>query len=188
MEEIWKPVENYLGLYEVSNMGNVRSLGRMKWNGKGYHKIPEKILKPTNNGRGYLFVWLCKEGKRKMYKIHRLVAEAFLPNPSNLPILNHKNEIKTDNRAENLEWCSYSYNNNYGDRNKRVAEKLSRAIIATNKVTKQTTEFPSIREASRQLGISAGGICDCLKGKNKSIRGCTWHYVNDDKEANNDQK
>ena len=103
--------------YEVSNLGEIRSL---------YYEgfIGSKILKGKNNSRGYLFVSLHINGKRKNFYIHRLVALAFIPNDNsiNKTEVNHINEIKTDNRAENLEWCDRVYNNNYGNRNKKISE------------------------------------------------------------------
>ena len=126
-EEIWKDIKGYEGKYMVSNLGIVKSLERMKWcglNGGCYYKVPEKILKGVDDGYGYLQVKLYKDGEENTCRINRLVAQAFLPNPDNLPEVNHKNEDKTDNRVENLEWCSRSYNINYGTRNKKVAEKL----------------------------------------------------------------
>lgn len=191
--EIWKPVENYEGLYEVSNLGRIKSLERTVWNkGRGYYKtVPERILKPSNNGQGYLFVNLCKDGKMKNCRVHRLVGQAFIPNPNNLPQINHKDENKGNNMVENLEWCSSKYNNNYGTHNQRMAEKQrndpkrSKPVIAIDKITGLTVKFASIGEASRQLVINQSNIVSCLKGKLKSAGGYTWHYV-EDKEASNE--
>lgn len=189
--EIWKPVENYEGLYEVSNLGRIKSLERTVWNkGRGYYKtVPERTLKGVSDKDSYLVVYLCKNGKSKTHKVHRLVAEAFIPNPNNLPLINHKNEDKTDNKVENLEWCSYSYNNTYNDKAKKIGRKLrndpkrSKPIIGVDKVTGLKVEFPSTMEASRQTGIDHRRINACLKGRGKSAKGFYWHYVNEDKEA-----
>lgn len=105
--EIWKPVVGYEGLYEVSNTGNVKSLGNKVWKNA-------RILKPQVRGKsGYLFVRLSKDGQAKGINIHRLVAETFIPNPLNLPIVNHKDENRTNNHVDNLEWCTVSYNSKY---------------------------------------------------------------------------
>ena len=111
MNEIWKPVKGFAGLYEVSNKGNVRSL---KWYGGS--KVRE--LSQAENKKGYRQVNLCN-GKGNMRYVHRLVAEAFIPNPNNLPCINHKDENPRNNCVENLEWCDQKYNCNYGHHNER---------------------------------------------------------------------
>ena len=107
MKEIFKEIEGYEGLYEVSNLGNIRSLRK------------NIILKPALN-QGYLQVNLVKDGITKVFLVHRLVAQAFIPNPNNLPLVNHKDYVKDNNNVENLEWCDSKYNNNYGTRNQRL--------------------------------------------------------------------
>ena len=202
--EIWKPVKNYEGLYEVSNLGRVKSLGNGKSRNSNYSK--ERILKAKNSGNGYLQVVLSKDGKSKNYLVHRLVAQAFVENPKGYNEVNHKNEVKSDNRADNLEFCNRAYNNNYGTRNKKVAEKvseklkgrkqteehikkraekmtnnpkLSKPVICINKVSGLIVEFPSISEASRQTGINLSNICECCNGKKKSAGGFQWLYIDD---------
>ena len=141
MEE-WKPVRNYEGKYMVSNTGEVKSLNYRR-TGK------ERILKGVDYGEGYLYVSLWKDGKVKQCRINRLVAQAFIPNPNNLPEVNHKNEDKTDNRVENLEWCSRLYNNTYNDRAKKVGKKQrndpnkSKADVGIHKINGLILEFPS---------------------------------------------
>ena len=183
MEE-WKDIEGYEGMYQVSNLGNVKSLERKVWNGRGCYKtVSEKILKAGNNSDGYLQVILCKDGKDKSYRVHRLVAEAFLENPNNLPEVNHISEDKTDNRVSNLEWVTSKYNVNYGTRNKRAAEantnnpKLSKPVICIDKVSGLIVEFSSISEATRQTGTNQGNIAKCCKGKLKSAGGFYWMYA-----------
>ena len=167
-EEIWKDIQGYEGLYMVSNLGRVKSLN--------YHRTgKERIMKPSDNGHGYLFVVLCKDGKDKNCRINRLVAQAFLPNPNNLPEVNHKDENPKNNRVENLEWCSRQYNVDYS---------LSKAVIGIDKVSGLILEFPSTREAERQTGISKGNICDCLKGRQKSAGGFYWQYADSEEVAN----
>ena len=177
-EEVWQDIKGFEGYYQVSNMGRAKSLERTVENGRGYYKtVPEKILKVYDNGRGYLFVQLCKDGKVKNCFVHRLVADAFCENPSGYKEINHINEDKSDNRAENLEWCDRAYNIKYGTRNQRMAEKRGKAVISINKISGLILEFPSISEASKQTGISLGGICECCTGKRKSVKGYVWFYA-----------
>lgn len=110
-EEIWRPIEGYEGLYEVSSYGRVRSLDRYD---RMNHFRKGRIMKQSYNGNGYLTVDLCLNGKVKKYLGHRLVAQVFIKNPCNLPQINHIDEDKSNNRVENLEWCDAKYNTNYG--------------------------------------------------------------------------
>ena len=122
-EEIWRPVVGYEGLYEVSNTGRVRSLDRyVKCDYERYRLHKGKILSPGKDKDGYLFVVLSCNGKHKTITVHRMVAEAFIPNPYNLPQVNHRNEDKTNNRVDNLEWCNAKYNSNYGSRKDRIRD------------------------------------------------------------------
>ena len=114
-EEIWKPIKDYEGLYEVSNLGRVKSL-----NYRGTRK--ERILKNTERSNGYLAIGLIKNGKTKMFRVHRLVAEAFIPNPENKPCVDHINTIRDDNRVENLRWVTYKENNNNPLTKKKYSE------------------------------------------------------------------
>ena len=123
MIEEWRPIEGYEGLYEVSNTGRVRSVDRYVVDSLGHRKFYKgKVLIPVKSNLGYLLVSLCCNGKHKMFLVHRLTAQAFLPNPDNLPEVNHLDEDKTNNRVDNLEFCDRSYNINYGSRNIRVKE------------------------------------------------------------------
>lgn len=173
MTEIWKSIAGYEGLYEVSTEGNVRSLKFGK----------TRILKPQDNGTGYLHVKLCKDGKVKNMRVHRLVAQAFLPNPLNLETVNHKDENKANNSASNLEWMSQADNNNYGTHNQQISEanvnnpKKSKPVQQFDKHGKLIATFPSIIEASRQTEISDGSICQCCNGRRKSAGGFVWRYA-----------
>ena len=131
MIEIWKPVKDYEGYYEVSNLGRVRRLDRYDY-GCGYARFYKgRILKNLMSGKSpYYHVQLCKDGSITNKNVHRLVAEAFIPNPDNLPCVNHKSEVKTDNIPENLEWCSQEYNANYGTKNARcIKTKIERGLM-----------------------------------------------------------
>jgi hypothetical protein len=175
MEEEWRAVVGYEGLYEVSNLGRVRSLFRYKQIVKGI---------PTN--RGYLRVTLCKNKVHKLCSIHRLVATAFIPNPYNYPCVNHKDEERTNNQADNLEWCSYKYNANYGHivekkRKNRDYSGISKPVRQL-KNGKVIQEFPSIAAAIRALGLTKNAMSNislnCKKAKfHKSAYGYQWEYV-----------
>ena len=153
-----KYIKDYEGLYIITENGNIFSYKS------------NKFLKHTLNKGGYHMVDLYNNGKRKRFLIHRLVAEAFIPNPNNLPCVNHKDENKSNNNVNNLEWCSYEYNNNYGTRVKRSAEKRSKAVycIELNRTFKSQTD------AAKELGISQGNISSCLTGKIKTTGG--YHF------------
>lgn len=165
MEEIWKTIVGY-DEYQISNMGNVKSLNYRR-TGK------EKILKPVKNTDNYAQVGLYKQGKRKCYLVHRLVAEAFIENPNNLPELNHIDEDKTNNAASNLEWCDSKQNINYGTRNQRVAEKLSKQVLCveTGKI------YTSTHQVERELGFSKGNISSACNSRLKQAYGFHWKYV-----------
>ena len=173
--EIWKDIADYEGLYQVSSLGRVKSLGN-------YKSSKEKILKLKSNKKGYLCVNLYKEGKSKHLKVHRLVAKAFIPNLENKPQVNHKDEDKTNNKVENLEWMTCRENNNYGTHNEKVAKALtnnkkrSKPIYGINIKTNKKIEFPSTQEAQRN-GFNSSNIVDCLKGRRKSHKGYKWFYV-----------
>ena len=181
MGEIWKDIQNYEGSYQVSNYGRVKSLSRVDSRG---NKRNEKILKGRKNRQGYYDVALCKNGKRKYCRINRLVAEAFIPNPNNYPITNHKDENPSNNHVDNLEWCTYKYNNNYGTCIKRRSKSKSKKVVCIN-----TGEiFNSIKEATECCKLKGQGIIHQIKGKQKTagkhpVTGekLVWRYLNDEK-------
>lgn len=166
MKEEWRDIEGFEGKYMASNTGKVKSLNYNK-TGK------EKILEGVDYGYGYLYVVLYKDGKGKPCRINRLVAMAFIPNPDNLPEVNHKDKIRTNNNVENLEWCTSQYNVEYSQ---------AKAVIGINKVSGLIVEFPSAHEASRQTNINRGNISSCLIGKRNSAGGFYWIYADDDNE------
>lgn len=124
MVEVWKEINDYEGLYEVSSLGRVRSLDRyVSYTNGQIHLHKGKVLRP-GVCNGYLQVVLCKNGEVKHPLVHRLVAEAFIPNPDNLPQVNHKDENPSNNTIDNLEWCTSLYNINYGGRPDKVRETM----------------------------------------------------------------
>lgn len=124
MGEVWKNINGYEGLYQISNNGRVKSLPKLA--GKSWRK--EKILKTYLDKDGYVKVILCKENKTKFLSVHRLIAEAFIPNPNEFPQINHKDENKQNNSLENLEWCTCKYNINYGTRTERAMKRFKNEI------------------------------------------------------------
>lgn len=173
MTEIWLQIEGYENLYEVSNLGRVRRIKSVITTKAGVtQKFPGKILKPVTN-RGYLTVNLSKNGIVRRFRIHRLVATAFIPNPENLPQVNHLDEDKTNNTVENLEWCSAKENVNYGTRNKRTAEKLSKPVLCVelNQI------FPSLTDAAKQLRLNVGNLGSVLTGRYKTTGGYHFEFA-----------
>ena len=171
MKEEWRPVVGYEGLYEVSNMGRVKSVERTAWNGKGYRIVAERILKGRRTKKGYLQVQLHQDAKIKPYYIHRLVAQSFLDNPDNLPEVNHIDQDKTNNCIDNLEWCTSQYNIEYSQ---------AKPVIGIDKITGLILEFSSAHEVERMIGIAQQSICACLKGRQKSAGGFYWYYADSD--------
>ena len=173
-KEEWRSIDGYPN-YQVSNLGRVKSIKRKvkKWN--GYRTVSECILKPRKNRYGYLQLLLSNENKRKTMLVHRLVCEAFLPNPLNLPQINHLNEDKTDNRLENLEYCTAKYNCNFGTRNERLAKEFSKPVkcLETGKI------YPSTMYLEKELGFNHSNIVSCCNKKYgyKTYKGFHWEYV-----------
>jgi len=174
-KETWKDIKGYEDWYQVSNKGRVKSLERTVAGKKDSKRlIGERILKPSTNKSGYLQVVLFdRSGKRKSFKVHRLVCEAFHENPENKPCVNHIDENKTNNTANNLEWCTYKENNNHGTRTARTSKSIGQYTL-DGKLIKV---WQSASEAGRQLGFSQGSISDVARGKRKTAYGYVWKYV-----------
>jgi hypothetical protein len=172
MKEIWRDIEGYEGLYQVSNLGRVKSLGNGGSNSK------ERIRKLSKEKCGYLFVALSKNGIKKQYKVHRLVASAFIPNHNNLPYVNHKDECKTNNACSNLEWCDAKYNINYGTAIERRVQKQKNNNRSKSVLCIDTgIIYPSISEAQRQTGFSEKGISLCCRKLQDKCGGFHWIYT-----------
>lgn len=173
--EEWRMIPGYDGLYMVSNLGRVKSLN--------YNKTgEEKIMTPSVYTGGYLRVKLAKNKKRKLYLVHRLVAMAFIPNPDNLPYINHKDENPANNCADNLEWCTHEYNINYGTRIEKVVKKTtndkrSKRVVQYSLDGTAIKVWPSSHEIERQLGFRHGNITNCCRGRQNTAYGYIWQYI-----------
>lgn len=183
--EKWKAVKGYEGAYEVSSKGKVRSLTRMiRTTPNGVEKLREikgKTLKLYVSNKGYLFAQLSMNGKIRGLFVHVLVAQAFIENPHGYPTVNHKDENKMNNSVDNLEWCTYTYNNNYGTHKERVGEAQKNGI-RSKPVAQYTLDgkylrsFPSMREVWRTFGYKTSMICNCCRGKIKTAYNYKWEY------------
>ena len=166
MEE-WRDIKGYEGYYQISNFGRVKSLSR----DVGSNRCKkETIMKTSLDKDGYENLVLRKNGKQRHFRVNRLVAEAFLENPNNYPQVNHKDEDKTNNNVNNLEWCSAKYNVNYGLRTEKASKKV--ICVTTGKI------FKSIAEASKYYNLKGNHISACCKGKLKS---CGKHPITGEK-------
>lgn len=151
-----KDIKGYEGLYAITSCGKVYSYKR------------KRFLRPFDNGLGYLKVFLCKDGKKKQYYLHRLVAEAYLENPNNYPQVNHRDENKSNNCVNNLEFCTVEYNANFGTRNERISKKI---------ICLETGEkFNSLTEAAIAINRSAVTLSNHLRGRRKTCAGLHWAY------------
>lgn len=166
MKEIWKNIPGYEGLYWASNLGSIRSVNR--------------VLKPSKHRDGYLKVVLCLKGVHKTYQVHRLIASAFIPNPDNLPQINHIDEDKANNHVDNLEWCSMDYNIHYGTEQIRCR---NRGLPSNTKPVSQYSldgeliaRYPSIMEAERRTGINSSNINSCARHIHHQMGGYVWRF------------
>lgn len=172
-DEVWFPLEDYEGLYLISNLGRIAS---RHWN-------KHKILRQRINNKGYAIVNLCKYGLLKTFKVHSLVAKHFLPNPNKLTEINHKDENKLNNRWDNLEWCTRSHNINYGTRTSRQRLKVIKGVIQYDKNGKYIASFDSISQAGKIIGISPQHIVACCKNKYPQAGGFIWRYSSEVQNA-----
>lgn len=178
IKEIWKPIPEFND-YEISNLGRVRSHKFFRG------KLEYRILKCGDNGLGYKIVSLSRNSKLTCRSLHRLVAEAFIPNPNCYKVVNHINEDPSDNRAENLEWCTQKYNCNYKSRSKRI-KSTCKEKYGTSSLRKGVkigqydyygnliNTFNSMMEAARYIGCNQCSISQCCNGRLHQVKGYIW--------------
>lgn len=182
MTEIWKDIKGYETLFKVSNFGRIKSLKREVKFGLITRVVEERILKSRTSKNGYNQISLLKDGKLKTFYIHRLVAQAFIPNPNNLPQVNHKDEDKTNNNVVNLEWCDNEYNINYGTTKKRISKSRSIPVIQLTLDGELVRLWESAKETAKE-GFYPTSVTKCCK-KHKgyyTTGGYKWKYY--DKET-----
>lgn len=201
VKEIWKDIPGYNGRYQASNLGKVRSTDRVVIKSNGSLQLYKgRILKTTESTGGYLYVAVSKEQNKFISRrLHRLIAKTFIPNPNNYPQINHINENKKDNRAENLEWCDNKYNVNYGHR----AEKFIASMRNNKTLSKEVNQydlkgnylrsFPSTAEAARYLNRNTapevtscriGQCCRHLYKKGNAAYGYLWEFATNNNKGN----
>ena len=171
--EIWRDIEGYEGMYQVSNEGRVRSLDRTITFKDGRKRIFKGQILKQQLANNYNKVDLQINKYKHSFNVHRLVAAAFIPNPENLSDVNHKDENKLNNKCSNLEWISHIDNCNYGDRNEKVSISQGKRVMCVE----TGIEYHSISFASKQCNICIDCISKCCKGKRKTAGGLHWRYV-----------
>jgi hypothetical protein len=173
-KEEWKPIKGYEGFYEVSDQGRIKSVARTLIMKNGVRRpIKEKIINGSAQASGYLNVTLSKNGTCEKLRIHRIVAEAFVPNPDHMPEVNHKDENKQNNAAANLEWCDRKYNNIYGTAKLRSAITQGKPVlqILDGEIV---NAWPSAGMAAAFTNATQGGISSCCRGEMKTSGGYEW--------------
>lgn len=165
MEEVWKYVEGWEDRYMVSNTGKV------------YSKLSNLIKKTAYTNDGYEVIMLARNGKQFGTFVHRLVAKAFIPNPDNLPIINHKDENPSNNNVDNLEWCTYSYNNTYNNVHIKNSEKMERPVYQYDSNGNFVNKYNSVRKAAKLIGIkSPSNISECCNKNQLTTHGYVFSY------------
>lgn len=175
----WRDIKGYEGYYQVSDTGLVKAISRTILFSDGRKRnYPEKLLPIREwfkNGKGYLMVSLTKQHKMERFSVHRLVADAFIPNPNNYPQINHKDENKGNNNVDNLEWCDAKYNNRYSN---------AKCVVQYDKSWNVVKIWPCIAEAADSLNIPSPNIINCCRKKGKSAGGFFWCYETDKSMSN----
>ena len=166
-EEVWKDVKGYENLYKISSLGRIKNAQK------------NTFLKQTNHSCGYLTVELRKNKIAKKRYMHRLVAEAFIPNPDNLTQVNHKNENKKDNNIKNLEWCSPQYNSTYGTRLERFSKSKKKRVLQFDLDENFIKEWKSAVDIQKETGFEKNSIGRCCRNQQYQAYGYIWRYANE---------
>lgn len=184
--EEWRDVKGYEGLYQVSNLGNVKALGRDYYHSNGHALVKHYVKEHIVNGRlrkdGYYDIDLHKDGKLCKKLVHRLVAEAFVPNPNNYRIIHHLDCNKANEKADNLMWCTQSFNvqHAYDFEGKQQAKgeecTSSKKVIQTDLNGNILNVWPSLSTVKEKLGYNPSTLAGCANGHNRSAYGCLWVY------------
>ena len=174
--ELWKDIKGFEGLYQVSTWARVRSMDKLVVYNNGVKHFHKGKILNTHVTNGYLRVTLTNNCSQTKFFVHRLVAEAFIPNPDNLPCVNHKDEDKTNNYPCNLEYCTAKYNTNYGTAIKRRAEKRSKKVYQYDMQGNLIKEWSSASEAGRN-GFTLSSISQCCNYQLKTHKGFIWSYT-----------
>ena len=182
MEEVWKDVVDYEGLYQVSNLGRVKGCERIVKHFRGGNRIlKEKFRSLSNDKDGYKFLDLYKNGKGQIMRVHRLVSMAFIKNPENKSQVNHINGIKYDNNIDNLEWSTSHENMQHAFRTGLQKPNINneKSVFMYSKDTNELVcSFVSIAKASKHINCKTSDICNVLKNRQKSVKGYYFQYKN----------
>lgn len=176
MEEIWKDIKDYEGIYQISNLGRVKSMPRkIIYKDKKHYKIlPERVMSWCDNGNGYKCVYLKKNGKRKIAYIHRLVANAFIENKENKKYINHKDYNPCNNRFDNLEWCSQKENVIYSSERMKKAHKSNGNSTGSQYITLKKYNRYQLAMKGKYIGCF-GSLKEAIKKRDELIRGDEYY-------------
>lgn len=190
MTEEWKDIPGYEGLCQASNFGRVRSVSRIDRGvsvlGKPYtRKLKGRVLSQYTDAGGYRKVPLSKNGKHRLYMVHRLVAEAFIPKPPDCHVINHKDMVRHNNCVENIEWCTQQYNAHYGGAVERQRAMISKSVYQMTMDGEIIAKFSSFADASKAVGVDKSNIIRAAQGRLSQSGGYKWRYVDEKRRTNN---